>query len=43
VPLQLVILGKVVRQNQSGFAIEFRRYQFRTKRRRASSAGGGRD
>jgi hypothetical protein len=43
VPLQLVILGKVVRQNQSGFAIEFRRYQFRTKRRRASSAGADRD
>jgi len=33
VPLQLVILGKVIRLDESGFAVEYRRYQFRTTRR----------
>ena len=38
VPLQLVIFGRVSRRDETTFAIEFRRYQFRTKRRHSSQA-----
>jgi len=34
-PLQLVTFGRVVRSNESGFAVALEHYQFRTMKRRA--------
>lgn len=38
VRLQLVVIGRVVRQDLHGFAVEFKRHDFRTTRKRSRSA-----
>lgn len=40
VPLQLVAVGKVVRCLESGFALAFTQYQFRTLSRKLQSVPG---
>ena len=40
VPLQLVAIGKVVRCLESGFALSFTQYQFRTMSRKLQAAPG---
>ena len=40
VPLQLVAIGKVVRCLESGFALSFTQYQFRTMSRKLQDAPG---
>ncbi len=40
VPLQLVAVGKVVRCLESGFALSFTQYQFRTMSRKLQAAPG---
>jgi hypothetical protein len=41
VPLQLVAIGKVVRCMESGFALSFTQYQFRTMGRKLHAAPDG--